>query len=184
MSLETDPRDDDGDELVPAAVVVPEIPANESTQLLFTRRAPDLDTHPGQMSFPGGRKDPGDDTLLDTALRETREEVGIDPTAVEIVGRLDPITTVTGFYVEPYIGRIPDGPFTPQRSEVAEVVSLSIDSFLDERSYEQERRTHPVHGTVAVHYFYVDGYTVWGATGSLLVQYLERTAGWSPPADA
>lgn len=164
----------------PAAVLVPLVSA-ELRQLLFTKRAPDLDAHPGQISFPGGRFETPDETLSTTALRETHEEIGIDPTAVELVGRLEPITTVTGFYVEPLIGEIPSGPFTPDRSEVSEVLTLPIDAFLREDAYEQERRTHPEHGEVTVHYFHIEGHTVWGATASILVQYLEREHGWSPP---
>lgn len=173
----------DADGLIPAAVVVPEIHAEDGCRLLFTRRAPDLDTHPGQMSFPGGRFEPSDTSLEATALRETEEEVGLAPDAVELTGRLEPIETVTGFHVAAFVGRVPNGPFEPQQAEVAEVVTLSRSAFLDDASYEAEYHERDSGEVVPVHYFHVDGHTVWGATGSLLVQYLERTTGWTPPVD-
>lgn len=178
-SKDTDVLDVDG--LTPAAVLVPVLQDERPRRLLFTRRAPDLDAHPGQMSFPGGRAEPTDQNLTDTALRETTEEIGINSDAVEIVGQLSPITTVTGFYVEPLIGRIPDGPFHPQDDEVAEIITLPMQSFLAEDIYEQERREHPDGGEVTVHYFHVEDQTVWGATASILVQYLEQERGWEPP---
>lgn len=168
-------------ELTPAAVVIPVVGDADTSSLVFTRRAPDLDTHPGQMSFPGGRAEPEDDSLLETALRETEEEIGLARDAVQIVGELDPIETVTGFYVEPYVGQVPDGPFVPQRSEVAEVVVLAVDALTTDEHYECEYHEDQAGRSVPVHYFHVDGYTVWGATASLLVQYLGATEGWSPP---
>ncbi len=182
MTQDIGTTESDADELIPAAVIVPIITERDGRRLLFTRRAPDLDTHPGQMSFPGGRKESVDATLRDTALRETEEEIGVGRSEVDIDGRLEPIQTVTGFHVEPFIGQIPAGPFTPQQAEVAEVVTFPVDAFLVPSVYEQERREHPVHGTVIVHYFHLDEYTVWGATARILVQYLELTADWTPPS--
>lgn len=168
----------------PAAVLVPIVDGLEPPHLLFTKRAPDLDTHPGQMSFPGGRVEDGDATLRETALRETQEELGIDRALVEIVGQLEPISTVTGFHVEPLIGRIPAGPYTPNPAEVAEVITLPESAFIEFDSYEQERREHPDRGEMAVHYFHIGAYTVWGATASILIQYLERETGWEPPDES
>lgn len=168
-------------ELVSAAVIVPVVDAEADRSLVFTRRAPDLDTHPGQMSFPGGRAEPEDASLQATALRETEEEIGLPRDAVEVVGRLEPIETVTGFHVEAFIGRVPAGPFVPQRSEVAEVVVLPIDAFTRDEHYECEYHEADDGRTVPVHYFHVDGYTVWGATARLLVRYLEATDRWVAP---
>lgn len=170
-------------EHTPAAVLIPVIRVREPPQLLFTRRNPDLDTHPGQMSFPGGRTEPHDRDLLETALREAEEEIGLDPSRVELHGRLDPIRTVTGFEVTPFVGEIPPGPYRPEPAEVAEIVTVDVAAFLEADNYEAERREHPDRGPITVHYFRVDGYTVWGATARILVQLLRVTHGWKPPSD-
>lgn len=172
------------DELTPAAVLIPVIRDREPPELLFTRRNPELDTHPGQMSFPGGRTEPQDGTLLETALREAEEEISLDPADADLYGRLDPIRTVTGFGVTPFVGAVPPGPYRPEPAEVAEIVTVPVPTLLDPDNFEAERREHPEHGPVTVHYFHVDGYTVWGATGRILVQLLRLTADWDPPGDA
>lgn len=171
------------DELTPAAVLIPVIRDLEPVELLFTRRHPDLDTHPGQMSFPGGRSEPHDRDLLQTALREAEEEIALDPAHADLFGRLDPIWTVTGFAVTPFVAAIPPGPYRPEPAEVAEIVTVPVSALVEPANYAVERREHPEHGCVTVHYFHVDGYTVWGATGRILVQLLRLTADWEPPVD-
>lgn len=167
----------------PAAVLIPVLADHDPTELLFTRRAPDLDTHPGQMSFPGGRMESTDADLYETALRETFEEIGLDPTEIDVHGRLDPIVTVTGFEVTPVVGEIPIREFEPNPTEVDEIITVPIPTLLDERNYVAERRDHPERGAIVVHYFNVGENTVWGATARILVQLLELTHGWEPPAD-
>ncbi|MFW6448508.1 MAG: NUDIX hydrolase [Halobacteriota archaeon] len=167
-----------------AAVLIPVLLDDRSASLLFTRRNPDLDTHPGQMSFPGGRAEARDPNLLGTALREAEEEIDLNPDDTEVHGRLDPIRTVTGFEVVPFVAEIPPGPFRPNPAEVAEIVTVEVPDLLDPGNYEAEHRVHPEHGPLTVHYFHVDGYTVWGATARILVQLLRLTHGWAPPPDA
>jgi 8-oxo-dGTP pyrophosphatase MutT (NUDIX family) len=169
-----------------AAVLVPLIrPAGRSNgarSILFTKRADHLEDHPGQMSFPGGGHEPVDDDLLRTALREANEEVGLDPQAVNIAGRLDDIRTVSRYAVRPFVARIPDRAYQPSDEEVAEVVSLPVSELIDEANYESEQRDHPYYGSIRLHFFYVDGYTVWGATARMLAQLLELTTPWEIPA--
>jgi len=166
-----------------AAVVVPLIVQEDGAAILFTQRADHLSDHPGQMSFPGGGREPEDDDLLDTALREAEEEVGLDRRAVHVVGRLDDIRTVSEYSVRPFVARIPDREYEPTDAEVAEVVVLSVADLVDHGNYESERRDHPYYGEIRLHFFYVDGCTVWGATARMLVQFLELATGWRMPPE-
>lgn len=164
-----------------AAVLAPIIERGGEDHLLFTRRADHLGEHPGQMSFPGGGAEPFDDSILDTALREANEEIGLRSDEVEIVGRLDDIRTITEYAVTPFVGRVPDREYVGDGHEVAEIVVLPLSGLLDPDNYEYERRDHPYYGDIVIHYFHVDGYTVWGATGRILVQLLELTTDFEPP---
>lgn len=164
-----------------AAVLVPLIERNADQYILFIKRADHLGDHAGQMAFPGGGLEPGDDDLLAAALRETHEEIGLESTRVSVVGRIDDIETVTGYGVRPFVARVPDTEYTPDDREVAEIVIVPIAALTDRDNYESERREHPTYGDIRVHYFHVDGYTVWGATGRMLVQFLELATDWRAP---
>jgi 8-oxo-dGTP pyrophosphatase MutT (NUDIX family) len=170
------------DEQRESAVVVPIL--DGGPQLLFTKRAEHLPNHPGQMSFPGGRHEPEDETLRETALREGREEVCLDADGVRFVGRLDDIRTVTNFSVRPFVARVPDREYDSCSPEVAETAALSLADLTDLDNYDSERRDHPYYGEIRLHYFRVDGYTVWGATARMLAQFLELATDWSPPPEA
>ena len=173
------------DEKRDAGVLIPVVERPEETGLLFTKRSDHLDEHPGQMSFPGGGHEAEDEDLRATALREANEEIGLTAPEVEIVGRLDDIRTVTEYAISPFVGRIPDREYVPNDGEVAEIAVLPLEGLLAPENYEFECRDHPHYGEVTIHYFDVDGYTVWGATGRILVQFLELTTGWVvPPARA
>ncbi|QSW98208.1 NUDIX hydrolase [Haloterrigena alkaliphila] len=164
-----------------AAVLAPIIERDGEEHLLFTRRADHLGEHPGQMSFPGGGAEPIDDSILETALREAREEIGLEDHETEIVGQLDDIRTITEYAVTPFVGRVPDREYVGDGREVAEIVVLPLSGLLDPANYEYERRDHPYYGDIVIHYFHVDGYTVWGATGRILVQLLELTTDFEVP---
>jgi 8-oxo-dGTP pyrophosphatase MutT (NUDIX family) len=168
------------DESRDSAVVVPVV-ERESPHLLFTKRADHLSNHPGQMSFPGGRHEPEDTDLRATAAREANEEIGLDPADLSVIGQLDDIRTVTGFSVTPFVARIPDAEYEPCDDEVAEIAVLPVGALTDLDNYHGEYRDHPDHGRIRVHYFYVDEYTVWGATARMLVQFLELTTDWEAP---
>ncbi len=169
------------DEKRDAAVFVPVVVRDGDPFLLFTKRADHLGEHAGQMSFPGGGWEPGDDGLWETAVREGNEEIGLRPDEVEPVGRLDDIRTITNYAVTPFVVRIPDRTYDPDEREVAEIAVLPLAGLTTMANYENERRDHPHYGDIVIHFFHVDGYTVWGATARILVQFLELTTEWRAP---
>ena len=171
------------DEERQAAVLAPVIERPDGPSLLFTKRADHLGEHAGQMSFPGGGREPSDEDLAATALREVHEEIGLEPDEVDIVGRLDDIHTVTRYGVRPFVARVPNRKYVPDEREVAEIAVLPIAGLTDPTNYESERRDHPHYGDIRLHFFRVDGYTVWGATARILVQFLELVTDWEPPVD-
>lgn len=172
-----DPRTVD-DEPHDAGVVIPVIDRPEGHFLVFTKRADDLDEHPGQMAFPGGGREPHDADILTTALREAKEEIGLDPDQASVIGRLDDIRTITRYAVTPIVATVPDRVYHPNEDEVAEVVVLPLGGITDPANYAFERRDHPYYGEVTIHYFHVEGYTIWGATGRIVAQLLALATDW------
>ncbi len=164
-----------------AAVLVPVIDAAVGPKLVFTKRAAYLKEHPGQMSFPGGGVEPFDQDLTATALREAHEEIGLVRSEATVLGQLDCIQTVTQYAICPVVARVPDRTYQPDEREVAEIVPLSIGALTDPTNYESELRDHPAEGEIRLHYFRVNGYTVWGATARMLVQFLELVTDWTVP---
>ncbi|MFC4544205.1 NUDIX hydrolase [Halosolutus amylolyticus] len=175
-----EPREID-DQEYDAAVLAPIIERDGEHHLLFTRRADHLGEHPGQMSFPGGGAEPVDETILETALREANEEIGLEAAEAEVVGQLDDIRTITEYTVTPFVAHVQDREYVRDDREVAEIVVLPLSGLLDPDNYEYERRDHPYYGDIVIHYFHVDGYTVWGATGRILVQLLELATDFEAP---
>lgn len=164
-----------------AAVLAPIVDRSGEPHLLFTKRADHLGEHAGQMSFPGGGREPSDESIRTTATREANEEIGIRSEEIEFVGRLDDILTASNYVVTPFVARVPDREYVPDEREVAEIAVLPVGGLCDGSNYENERRTHPQYGDIIVHFFHVNGYTVWGATARIVVQLLELTTDWRAP---
>ena len=155
--------------LTPAAVLVPVIERVEGLTVLFTERAAHLHDHAGQVSFPGGRREKSDASAVFTALRETQEEIGLDPARVEVLGRLPEYRTGTGFSVTPVVGLVrPPFALHPDGFEVAEVFETPLAFLLDPANHQ--RRSMEVGGVMRQYYAMpYEGHFIWGATAGMLV---------------
>lgn len=167
------PGTDLPEKLTPAAVLVPLVERAEGFTILLTQRTAHLHDHAGQIAFPGGRVDPCDDGPEACALREAQEEVGLDPSRVDLVGRLDYYITGTGFEVVPVVGFVRP-PFDPRPDpfEVAEIFEVPLSFILDPVNHRREKH---IRKGVERH-FYVLPYEhryIWGATAGMLVNLAE-----------
>ena len=154
---------------IAAAVLIPLIAHPQGLTVLFTQRTPHLKSHAGQVSFPGGRVEPGDASAEFTALREAEEEIGLPGRSVEVLARLPDYRTRTGFRVTPVIGLVtPPLELAPDPHEVAEVFEVPLAFLLEPRN--RQRRTRKFQGqTVGYYVFEYQGRVIWGATAGMLV---------------
>jgi len=163
-----------GAELVPSAVLVPIYYKEGQYYILFTQRTERVKEHKGQISFPGGARQEGDKTLLDTALRESAEEIGLSPDEVQILGELDDaITTTSNYIVSPFVGAIPwPYKFKVDGWETEAIIEVPISALLAKDSLRKE--TEVIGGEKVTSYFYhYEGKVIWGATARILHQFLD-----------
>jgi 8-oxo-dGTP pyrophosphatase MutT (NUDIX family) len=140
---------------------------------IFTRRRRDLRSHPGEISFPGGRRDEGE-ALIDTALREAEEEIGLDRDSVRLLGALEPVPTIaTNYAVYPFVGIIePGGTWTPSAFEVDEVLELRLSELRAARTRRRlSHRGIPFRTDV---YDVGEELVIWGATARIVSDLLGR----------
>ncbi len=160
----------------PAAVLIPIYLDQGEWFLVFTRRTEHVENHRGQVSFPGGLIEVDDRSAEETALREAEEEIGLQRDAVQILGSLDTLLTVTQFRIIPFIGRIPwPYQFTPNQDEVARVFAVPLPWLMDPENLEvRERRPLENGPSVPVYYFKpFEGEVIWGATARITLNLLE-----------
>jgi 8-oxo-dGTP pyrophosphatase MutT (NUDIX family) len=159
--------------LMPAAVMLLLYPKDGQYCVLLNKRSQLVEHHKGEISFPGGARDPEDRDFLDTALRETEEEMGISRADVTILGRLDDVVTRTNFGVRVYIGTIPyPYTFNPSAIEIAEVLEIPISALVDPANLRHETRLVEGVATTVRSYAYHE-HLVFGATAKILRQFLE-----------
>jgi len=161
-----------GNHFKPAAVLVPIQQKKDGYHLVLTVRAEGLNSHGGQVAFPGGRLDPQDTGPLEAALRESQEEVGLDPRDVRILGQLDQVTASASYLVTPFVGVIPfPYDFTLNPDETAEVFSVPISALRDSNCLSIDTKRHG--GWSPVYHFQYQQWDIWGATAKMIKQLLE-----------
>lgn len=165
------PLDDPGP-LRLAAVLALIMPGD---RLLFIERSSRLRSHAGQIAFPGGKPEPEDRDLLDTALREAEEEVALDRDVVHVLGRLEPLPTPTGFFIVPFVGRV-DQPWQPRvaSGEVARILQPEIGLLADPEIHRITATRHWRGRAYELHQFDIADPPLWGATARMTWELLER----------
>jgi len=160
--------------LVEAAVLAGIIPRDDGPQVLLTRRTDSLRHHGGQVGFPGGRMEPDDRDAAAAALRESNEEVALQPAQVQALGYLDPFVTITGYRVTPVVAVI-DPTFVPrpQPDEVAEVFEVPLQYLLEPSNLRQVEITHRGRVRHVLEYGW-PGQRIWGATAAILYNLRRR----------
>jgi 8-oxo-dGTP pyrophosphatase MutT (NUDIX family) len=159
--------------LQPAAVLMPII-SGTTPRVLFTERSRYLTRHAGQVSFPGGRADDTDVSLVQTALRETHEETGIEPAFVTVAGFLDTYETGSGYAILPVVGVLSEGfALRPGAAEVERIFEVPLAFLLDPRNREQGHGQWQGHKRTYYTYHYA-GHRIWGATAAMVVNFAER----------
>ncbi len=162
---------------VSAAVLLPIYYREGQYYILFTKRTERVKEHKGQISFPGGAYQEGDGLLLNTALRECAEEIGLVADQVEILGELDDVVTQTSSYiVSPFVAVIPwPYDFKINKEEIEEIIEAPISALLDRSCFRQEAEIINGESVPAYSYHY-QGRVIWGATAEMLNQFLDIIA--------
>jgi 8-oxo-dGTP pyrophosphatase MutT (NUDIX family) len=159
---------------VPAAVLVPIVLRKEGPTVILTRRATHLSKHAGQISFPGGRADEGDENAVATALRESQEEISLDPNLVDVIGSLTTYVTVTQYSVTPVVGLVePAFDLRPEVGEVSEIFEVPLDFLLDQAN----RKKHSGFRNGVERFWYAipfGEYYIWGATAGMIKDLSDR----------
>lgn len=153
-----------GENLKASAVLMPLFCKQGQYHLLFTERSDTVDSHKGQVCFPGGKYEAFDSSLLQTALRETEEEISLRAEDVEILGELDDIPTLTSDYViSPFVGFIPHPyPFRADSKEIREIFSVPLSFLTDEANFRED-----------FYSYQYEGHLIWGATARILRQFID-----------
>ncbi|HBL56431.1 MAG TPA: CoA pyrophosphatase [Candidatus Lambdaproteobacteria bacterium] len=163
-----------------ASVLIPLLECEGELFVMLTQRSEKLNSHAGQVSFPGGKQDAQDANSLETALRETHEEIGLLPEKVEIIGTLDQILSLHYYLVTPFVGLIPDDFIpVPNEEEIEAVFKAPLSFFMKSDQHWTEEFKTPI-ATVLAHHFDYEGYDIWGLTSKLILRLLEIGLGHVP----
>jgi 8-oxo-dGTP pyrophosphatase MutT (NUDIX family) len=158
--------------LTPAAVAIIVMENQGGASILLTVRTDEVEHHKGEISFPGGRVDEGDKSPLAAALRETHEEIGLDPERLELLGRLDDVISISSYLVTPYVFHLEGKPpaLTPQPTEVSEIITVPLTHLLQPTNHRLDYSYGPGR---PLHFFQWEGKDIWGLTGGVLYQLLQ-----------
>lgn len=156
----------------PSAVLVPILAGTDGPEIVLTRRSKHLSSHKGEVSFPGGRVD-GGETYVDAAIREAQEEIGLDPTSVEVIGEMSAMATyVSRSYIVPIVAHVMTPPSLEVRNdEVDRVFTVPLTELVRQDTYSEEHWGLPPN-QYRIHFFHLDEETVWGVTGRMLHQLI------------
>jgi len=166
---------DAGPPLLRAGVLIPLLWRGQGVELLFTRRTDTVLTHKGQISFPGGQREDADTETVETALRESYEEIGLEPSRVTVLGELDDVfTAVSSFVITPVVGLVEGDidELRPAPDEVRSLLIVAVDRLLDAQVHTTETRTVGEQ-QYRIHYYTVGDDVIWGATGRIVYQFLK-----------
>jgi 8-oxo-dGTP pyrophosphatase MutT (NUDIX family) len=161
------------DHVVPAAVLIPIYLREGELTVLLTKRTDTVDAHKGQISFPGGAWEEGDANMLQTALRETHEEVGVKPEDIEVLGQVDQLISTTDFIISPFVGVIPyPYEFIPNPDEIAELLEVPMSFFLNQANMRTEQRDFRGR-RITLYFFEFGRHTIWGVTARILMGFID-----------
>jgi 8-oxo-dGTP pyrophosphatase MutT (NUDIX family) len=163
----------EGVELTPAGVLIALTEIDGALHVVVTKRTDEMRKHAGQMSFPGGRVEPGDADTLEAALRESCEEVALHPDDVEVYGSFLTMPTITGYQVTAHVGAF-EQPYEldPNPAEIAAIVEVPLEALFEPGAYSMEKRRYN-EKLFTVHFFEYEGYVIWGVTGFIMRQFLD-----------
>lgn len=158
---------------VDAAVLIP-VTESPTPELILTRRAGHLSSHAGEVAFPGGKRDPGDATIIATALRESHEEIGLEARHVEVVGELDVFVSRVGLRVQPIVGMVDRAAaLVPSPDEIESIFHVPLEYFLTEKP-AYTHRFRFMGQEVTVPSFNYGDYVIWGLTAFMIVDLVQR----------
>ncbi|MFT6914394.1 MAG: 8-oxo-dGTP pyrophosphatase MutT (NUDIX family) [Motiliproteus sp.] len=170
-----------GQGLPEAGVLVAVTDHPDGPEVILTRRASRLSSHAGEVAFPGGKRDPDDASILETALRESHEEIGLPPAAVRVIGSLGQVVSKHGFLVTPFLGVISaDTELVPNPDELESLFRVPLRFLLDPQELQLERLCFEGRVTHMPRYDY-QGYVIWGLTAYVLVELLNQALGAELP---
>ena len=163
-----------------ASVLIPLLEVDCDLFVMLTQRSDQLRSHAGQVSFPGGKQDPQDANSLETALRETNEEIGLPQEKIEIIGKLDQILSLHYYLVTPFVGLIPND-FVPvsNKDEIEAVFKVPLSFFMNSDQHWTEEFKTPI-VSILDHHFEFEGFDIWGLTAKLILRLLEIGLGHVP----
>lgn len=143
-------------------------------EIILTRRGSLLSSHAGEVAFPGGKRDPEDDSIMATALRESHEEIDLHPEKVDVIGPLNEVISKHGYRVRPFLGIIPtDVRLSPNPDELESLFRVPLHFLLDHGQMQQERLVYKK-GTIHMPRYDYQGYVIWGLTAYVLVEMLNQ----------